>query len=81
MSMTATTPTNKTRNLLLAVTAVILSVAIFFGFQTTASSVSFAGAKQTVNQACLIEGESWTVQAKFKLMSGTDPVGCDRRWQ
>ena len=38
--MTATTPTNKTRNLLLAVTAVILSVAIFFGFQTTASSVS-----------------------------------------
>ncbi|MFN6307762.1 MAG: thiol:disulfide interchange protein, partial [Microcystis sp.] len=38
--MTATTPTNKIRNLLLAVTAVILSVAIFFGFQTTASSVS-----------------------------------------
>lgn len=38
--MTATTPTNKTRNLLLAVTAVILSVAIFLGFQTTASSVS-----------------------------------------
>ena len=38
--MTATTPTNKTRNLLLAVTAVILSVAIFLGFQTTVSSVS-----------------------------------------
>lgn len=56
-----------------------------FGYESPSSpalkvasrSVSFAGAKQTVNQACLIEGDSWTVQAKFKLMSGTDPVGCD----
>ncbi|MEG3439594.1 thioredoxin family protein [Pannus brasiliensis CCIBt3594] len=38
--MTATTPDPKLRNLLIAVTAVILSVAIFLGFQTTASSTS-----------------------------------------
>jgi thiol-disulfide isomerase/thioredoxin len=38
--MTATTPTPKLRNLLVAITAVILSVAIFLGFQTTASSTS-----------------------------------------
>lgn len=43
----------------------------------TSRSVSFAGAKQTINQACLIEGIIWTVQAKFKLMSGAEPVGCD----
>jgi thiol-disulfide isomerase/thioredoxin len=38
--MTTTTPTPKLRNLLIAITAVILSVAIFLGFQTTASSTS-----------------------------------------
>lgn len=40
--MTATTPDPKLRNLLIAVTAVILSVAIFLGFQTTATSTSLS---------------------------------------
>ncbi len=47
--MTATTPAPRIRNLLIAVTAVILSVAIFLGFQTTASSTSLeAQAEQSV---------------------------------
>jgi thiol-disulfide isomerase/thioredoxin len=44
--MTATTSSNRLRNLLIAVTAVILSVAIFLGFQTTASSVSLEAQAQ-----------------------------------
>jgi thiol-disulfide isomerase/thioredoxin len=38
--MTATTPASRIRNLLIAVAAIILSVAIFLSFQTSASSTS-----------------------------------------
>jgi hypothetical protein len=46
--------------------------------RVTGRTASFAGAMQHVNQACLIEGMTWTVQAKIKLMNDTYPIGCDK---